>query len=383
MRTELKALRRKIKSPELFEEILHLLNQAAFRPLEEKAGDNIEKSFLISHCLRVGALLAEMNCSRETIIGGMIFQLQEEGFHLNNLSQGQQKEVWEIVSRAKRLKQSYGHIKDLKTKPIKEWQKTLLDQQAENLRKSFFALAKDLRPILVLIADKLDELKHLVSHYSQAQQKKQAIISLEIMAPLCYGLGIAELKGQFEDLSFPIIFPKEYKWLIDHVKDRYEQTRIYTEKFQPQIKKFVESKGIKPIEVSSRAKRYFSLYQKLLRHDMDIEKIYDLVAMRIIVQTVEECYQVLSILHKNYKPLPNRTKDYIAKPKINGYQAIHTTISGPENKFIEIQIKTAQMNKEAEFGIAAHLSYKGKFSSKTYKYQFYWLEQLRKWRDES
>ena len=361
MQKKIKNLKRKLNSPELFEEIINLSKKADFK-----------KEF--NHALRTGEILSEINSSKETILAGILYQFTPlEALPLMGFKDLALSEITEIISLTKKLKDSFGFFKEPRIKPIKDWQKILFDEQSENIRKSFFALTKDLQPILVLIADSLDELE---------SKKSQAIIALEIMSPLCYGLGMEGLKIRFEDAAFPILYPKEYEWLIKNFTDDRAKIKAYTEKIKPRIKKILQDKGLIKVEVFSRTKGLFSLYQKLLRHSMDFSQIYDVVAVRILVENIDDCYKALGFLHQVFQPLPNRTKDYIGNPKNNGYRAIHTTVIGPENKTFEIQIKTIQMHQEAEFGIAAHLGYKGKINSKAYK-QFFWLDKIRQWKTET
>ncbi len=343
MQKKIKNLKRKLNSPELFEKV-------------KKAP---------SHALRVGEILSEINSSKETVLAGIFY-------HTTPIEVA--PEISEIISLTRKLKDSFGFFKEQKVKPIKDWQKVLFDEQSENIRKSFFALTKDIQPILVLIADSLDEI--------ESGAKDQAIIALEIMAPLCYALGIEGLKVRFEDAAFPILYPKEYEWLIKNFTDDRAKIKAYTEKIKPKVKKALQDKGLTKVEVFSRAKGLFSLYQKLLKHNMDFSQIYDVVAVRVLVENTDDCYKALGFLHQVFQPLPNRTKDYIGNPKNNGYRAIHTTVEGPENRSFEIQIKTIQMHQEAEFGIAAHLSYKGKINTKAYR-QFFWLDKIRQWKAET
>ncbi|MDD4990229.1 MAG: TGS domain-containing protein [Candidatus Pacebacteria bacterium] len=382
MQNLLKNLKRKFNSPELFEQIILLSKKADFRPFEpEKPIPNAEQ-LLFKHALRVGEILAAITSSKEIIIAGIIYQFKNPDFPQGGLSENIKQEISWIVSLAKRVRESLEIIKEPKARGIKDWQKVLFDQQAENIRKLSFALAKDIRPILVLIADELDELEHLSSYYSQNKRKKLALIDLEIMSPLCYGFGLENIKTRFEDAAFPILYPKEYKWLGERIEKEYKTAKALTEKTKPKIQKILQNNGLKDFEIFSRTKGKFSFYQKLLKHEMDFSKVYDLVALRIIVPTVEACYQTLGILHQNFQPLANRTKDYIGKPKNNGYRALHTTVESPEKKVFEIQIKTPQMHLEAEYGVAAHLTYKGEADARVNKKSF-WLEKIRQWKEEA
>ncbi|MDD5738560.1 MAG: TGS domain-containing protein [Candidatus Pacebacteria bacterium] len=382
MQKKIKNLKRKLNSPDLFEEIIKLAKEANFRPVltDEKSPQN--KAFLFNHAIRTGEILGEINSSKETILAGILYQFKDLILPTSITKESQQKEIEEIIFLTKKLKDSFGFLKEPKVKSIKDWQKILFDEQSENIRKSFFALTKDVQPILVLIADSLDEIESLTKYYNKDKQKNQAIIALEIMAPLCYALGMESLKMRFEDAAFPILYPKEYDWLIKNFTDDRAKIKAYTEKIKPKIKKILQDKGLVKVEVFSRAKGLFSLYQKLLKHDMDFNQIFDVVAVRVVLENTDDCYKALGFLHQFFQPLPNRTKDYIGNPKKNGYRAIHTTVIGPEDKNFEIQIKTIQMHQEAEFGIAAHLGYKGKINSKAYK-QFFWLDKIRQWKTET
>ncbi|MDO8524471.1 MAG: TGS domain-containing protein [bacterium] len=382
MQKKIKNLKRKLNSPELFEEIVRLAREATFRPVltEEKTVKN--KAFLFNHCIKTGEILSEINSSKETILAGILYQFKDFVFPKSITQENQKKEIIEIISLTKKLRDSFGFFKEPKVKSIKDWQKILFDEQSENIRKSFFALTKDIQPILVLIADSLDEIEGLAKYYSKDLQKNRALVALEIMSPLCYALGMEGLKVRFEDAAFPILYPKEYEWLIKNFTDDRAKIKAYTEKIKPKVKKILQDKGLTKVEVFSRAKGLFSLYQKLLRHSMDFSQIYDVVAVRVLVENTGDCYKALGFLHQAFQPLPNRTKDYIGNPKNNGYRAIHTTVIGPENRNFEIQIKTIQMHQEAEFGISAHLGYKGKINTKAYK-QFFWLDKIRQWKAET
>ena len=266
-----------------------------------------------------------------------------------------------------------------------------IERQAENFRKLFLAMAEDIRVIFIKLCDRLHNLKSL-NYLRPDKAKRIALETIEIYAPLAYRLGIGEIKGKLEDFAFPYAYPDEYKKLISRVKDRYEKREKYIKKIVPIVKKELEKEGIKLIEINSRAKHYYSLYQKLKRYDDDLDKIYDLVALRIIVKNIEECYKTLGIIHKIWKPLPERTKDYIARPKPNSYRSLHTSISCLDNKIIEIQIRTPKMHQEAELGIAAHWYYSEQKGLKTYikrlvskppERNLYWLKQLREWQEET
>jgi GTP pyrophosphokinase len=220
------------------------------------------------------------------------------------------------------------------------------------------------------------------------RQKRFAWETSEIYAPLAYRLGIQRLSGELEDLAFPYLYPEEYKWLLKNVEEHYGEREKYAEKLKPIIKRNLAKNGLKLVTIDSRAKRYSSLYKKLQRYDMDLEKIYDSMALRIIVRTVEDCYATLGVIHKIWPPLPGRIKDYIARPKPNGYRSLHTTVFALDNKIIEFQIRTEEMHEENELGIAAHWAYEQMKNSRLHnknwkgvqnRKELLWVEQLRNW----
>ncbi len=265
-----------------------------------------------------------------------------------------------------------------------------IEAQAENLRKMVLALSKDLRVVLIKLADRLHNMKTL-SAIPPQKQKRVALETSEVYAPLAYRLGMQDLAGELEDLAFPYLYPRECRWLIENIKERYEERQNYLERVKPIIEKALRENDIEPLKIDFRAKRYSSLYKKLLRYDMNLEQIHDLVALRIIVKTVEECYAALGIIHQLWPPLPGRIKDYIALPKPNGYRSLHTTVFCLDNKPIEFQIRTLEMHEQAENGIAAHWAYEQKKGGKGYlekksifadKKELIWVKQLKNWQKD-
>ena len=264
------------------------------------------------------------------------------------------------------------------------------EREAENLRKMFLAIAEDIRVVLIKLMDRLHNMETL-SFMPADKQKRIALETLEIYAPLAYRLGIGEIKGQLEDLAFPFVYPKEYEWLTEQVKDPLEERKKYVDRLTPVIKEELEKENVKNADIHGRAKHLFSLYKKMLKYEMDINKIFDLVALRILVSTIEECYAALGVVHKLWRPVPGLVKDYIALPKPNGYRSLHTTIFGPEKKVTEFQIRTREMHLEAEQGIAAHWAYTEGKSTKNYQEkgvifasqkELGWVNQLRDWQKE-
>jgi GTP pyrophosphokinase len=257
--------------------------------------------------------------------------------------------------------------------------------KAENLRKMILALSKDLRVVFIKLADRLHNMRTLQA-LPPAKQKRVALETDEIYAPLAYRLGMHNISGELEDLAFPYLHPQEYRWLLSTTKEQYNQRLAYLQKLKAPVRKLLEKHNIKPIDIEIRAKRYASLYKKLLRHDMNMGRIYDLVAMRVVVGTIPECYAALGIIHETWPPVPRRIKDYIAMAKPNGYRSLHTTVIGPEEKMIEFQIRTKSMHDENENGVAAHWLYdqtrRGeKVSGKQLAEDLTWVQQLKDWQD--
>jgi GTP pyrophosphokinase len=259
------------------------------------------------------------------------------------------------------------------------------ENKVENLRKMILAISEDLRVVLIKLADRLHNMRTLQA-LPPVKQKRVAMETDEIYAPLAYRLGMHDLSGELEDLAFPYLHPQEYRWLLATTKEQYQSRLAYLEKMKPQVKKLLEEHDLKPHDIEIRAKRYASLYKKLLRRDMDIGKIHDLVAMRVIMETIPECYAALGVIHEAWPPVPRRIKDYIAMPKPNGYRSLHTTVIGPGDKTIEFQIRTKEMHDENEFGVAAHWLYdqnrRGeRISGKKMAEEITWVQQLKNWQE--
>lgn len=231
------------------------------------------------------------------------------------------------------------------------------EAQRQTLQKLVLSMAKDVRAILIKLADRLHNLK---TAQGLPQQKRvlHAEETLELYAPIANRLGMGDLRGELEDLAFPTLFPEEAKWMHDHFGKNLEERKSYVERILPELKVVLDQAKIDTKDIHARVKHTYSLYQKLLRYHRDISKVYDLVAVRVIVAKELDCYLALGVIHRAWPPLPGRVKDYIASPKPNGYQSLHTTVFGPNHQIIEIQIRTPLMHEEAERGIAAHWKYR-------------------------
>ncbi len=331
----------------------------------------------IVHPLAVAEFIHQLGLDENSIAAAFLHDVvEDENYPLQEIEKKFGSEVAFLVESLTKLE---------KLNYIKKENYTHLE--AENFRKLVIAFSKDIRVLIIKLADRYHNMKTLAA-LPPERQKRYAQETLEIYAPLAYRLGIQKLSGELEDLAFPYVYPEEYQWLLSNVKERYEEREAYAQKLKPIVKENLEKHGLKPLRIESRAKRYFSLYRKLLRNNMDFNKIYDLVALRIITQTVEECYLALGIIHHFWPPLPGRIKDYIARPKPNGYRSLHTTVFCVNDKITEIQIRTEEMDQEAEFGIAAYWAYaqikenkdyQGKWHKIANQKEIRWMAQLREW----
>lgn len=261
------------------------------------------------------------------------------------------------------------------------------ERQVENLRKMFMTLAKDIRVILIKLADRLHNIETLEA-VPKEKQKRIAVETMEIYAPLANRLGMGKIKGRLEDLAFPFIYPEEHKKIMELIKGKYEQKEKELLKVKYKLTEELKKNRIEKIKIDSRVKHIYSLFKKLRRPDvnMNINQVYDLIALRIVVDTIEECYKILGIIHKTWKPLPGKIKDYIALPKLNGYQSLHTTVFADGGKITEIQIRTEKMHDEAEYGIAAHWAYDESSKPKAgvkVNPRLSWINQLVQWQKET
>ncbi len=249
-----------------------------------------------------------------------------------------------------------------------------VERYIENLRKMFVAMAEDIRVMIIKFADRIHNLQTLES-LPAPKRYRIALESLEIYAPIANRLGMAEMKGELEDLSFKYVYPKEYKRVTKLMDEKIKGKEVYVQEAVEKAKKELKAAGIKTLSVYGRNKRLYSFYRKLLRKENDIAKIYDLVAIRVILPNVADCYAALGILHKTWRPVKGRIKDYISQPKPNGYQSLHTTIFDDHGELIEFQIRTEEMHEEAEYGVAAHWHY-DESGSRLPGRQIRWVKEL-------
>lgn len=258
------------------------------------------------------------------------------------------------------------------------------ERHVESLRKFFIAMADDIRVVVIKLCDRLHNIQTL-EHVSPEKQKRIALETLEIHARLADRLGMAQLKNQLEDAAFPYVYPAEYKKTVQIFEDMRPISDAQLEKVVAKLREELNIFDVEIERIDHRVKHLYSLFQKLRRYKMDESKVHDVVALRIIVPTISDCYQALGVIHGLYRPFPGRFKDYIAAQKPNGYQSLHTTIFSGDGNTLEIQIRTQQMHSEAEYGIASHLSYKelgkGKSKEEIIK-KTGWTKELLEWQKD-
>jgi len=321
----------------------------------------------IIHPFETAKILAEMKADTETIAAGLLHDTIEDcGITKEDLEHEFGPTVAFLVEGVSKL----GKLKYRGAK-----------RHTESLRKLFVAMAQDIRVILIRLADRLHNVQTL-KYLPLEKQKRISSETLEIYAPLANRLGIWRIKGMLEDAAFPYAYPTEYKKVVELRKTKGKETIKRLEKIYRTLERELAMRGLKNFTIDYRIKYLYSLYEKLLRKNMDIDEIYDISALRVIVGSIEECYQVLGVIHSLWRPIPGRLKDYIASPKPNGYQSIHTSIFSGEGNMIEIQIRTREMQQEAEYGIASHIAYdeagKPEWGGKITR-NIEWIKELIEW----
>ncbi len=349
--------------------------EKAYRVAEEVHKDQKRKSGepYIIHPLCVAIILADLELDKETIVAGLLHDSVEDTWMTTEeLAKEFGSEVALLVDGVTKLGQlSYDADK--------------IEVQAENLRKMFLAMAKDIRVILIKLADRLHNMRTL-QYMKKEKQKEKARETLDIYAPIAMRLGISKIKVELDDLALKFLEPEVYYDLVEKISLRKSTRVAFVDSIVDEVRKHMEDAEIKA-EVSGRVKHFFSIYKKMVNQNKTIDQIYDLFAVRIIVDTVKDCYGALGVIHEMYKPVPGRFKDYIAMPKANMYQSLHTTLIGPNGQPFEIQIRTFEMHKTAEYGIAAHWKYKesadGKVPvDKREEEKLNWLRQILEWQKD-
>ena len=338
----------------------------------------------IAHPLCVAIILAELELDKETIAAGLLHDVLEDTvMSEEEMKEEFGEEVLLLVDGVTKLQ--HLHLTDNIKNP-KEKNADRLEMQAENLRKMFLAMAKDIRVIMIKLADRLHNMRTL-KYQSQEAQQRIARETQEIYCPIAQRLGISKIKIELDDLSLKYLNADAYYDLVEKVAVRKAFREEYIDSLVDMVRTQVIEAGIQA-EISGRAKHFFSIYKKMVNQDKTIDQIYDLFAIRIIVDSIKDCYAVLGIMHEKYKPIPGRFKDYIAMPKPNMYQSLHTTLIGPSGQPFEIQIRTTDMHRTAEYGIAAHWKYKetnnGGATSTTVSEEekLSWLRQILEWQQD-
>ncbi len=322
----------------------------------------------IQNALETAEILTEIHADEDTIVAALLYNLVAKGYSSEEVIREQfGEEVATLIQRTTR------------TRRIKF--KSRFEEQAESFRKMILSMAKDVRVVLLNLAGRL-QLMRTITRADAADRQEIALESLEIYAPLANRLGIARIKWEMEDLCLKVLHPSIYNELEERVPQDREERKAYIQKVTEIVKKAMKAEGI-PGEVVGRSKHFYSIYQKIVKRGVSFEEIFDLIALRIITETKTQCYSILGMIHSFWKPIPGRFKDYIGVPKTNMYQSLHTTLIGPEGQKVEFQIRTQEMHRIAEHGIAAHWKYKeGVKAASSLDNKFAGLRQLLEWQQE-
>ena len=335
----------------------------------------------IIHPLYVSIILADLELDKETIVAGLLHDVVEDTVMTDEeICEEFGEEVAHLVDGVTKLDKLNFHGEH--GNYDKDTEK--LERQAENLRKMFLAMAKDIRVILIKLADRLHNMRTL-QHMRPEKQQEIARETLDIYSPIAQRLGISKIKVELDDLSLKYLEPEAYYDLVDKIAVRKGERERYIQAIVDEVSEHIKHAGIQA-QIDGRIKHFFSIYKKMKNQNKSIDQIYDLFAVRIIVDTVQDCYAALGVIHEMYKPIPGRFKDYIAMPKANMYQSLHTTLIGASGQPFEIQIRTYEMHKAAEYGIAAHWKYKEASDGKKVETQeeekLVWLRQILEWQQD-
>ena len=325
-----------------------------------------EKFF--THPVNVAMNLADLSMDTATIIAGLLHDtIEDTDATHEQIEEKFGAEIADLVEGVTKLKKLQYMTKQ--------------ENQAENLRKMVLAMAKDIRVIIVKLADRLHNMRTL-EYMSDEKKKEKALETLEIYAPLAHRLGISKIKWELEDLSLRYLDADNYYDLVERVSKRRKEREEYIDSIIATLKVRLDNVDIE-YDISGRPKNFYSIYKKMVHENKAFEQIFDLTAIRVIVDDIKDCYEVLGIVHNLWKPIPGRFKDYIAMPKPNMYQSIHTTVIGPKGETFEVQIRTWEMHKTAEYGIAAHWKYKdGSTKGDNFDEKLTWLRQLLEWQSD-
>ena len=380
--TKLKKMEEFVSPDKLYQELIQSVRkyhpsadisliEKAYRVARESHEGQVRKSGepYIIHPLCVAIILADLELDKETIVAGLLHDVVEDTVMTEEeIAKEFNPDVALLVDGVTKLAQlSYDADK--------------VEKQAENLRKMFLAMANDIRVILIKLADRLHNMRTL-KYMTPEKQKEKARETMDIYAPIAQRLGISKIKIELEDLSLKYLEPEAYYDLVEKIALKKSARDDYIQKLVEEVRSHITNAGIEA-EIDGRAKHFFSIYKKMVNQDKTVDQIYDLFAVRIIVDSVKDCYAALGIIHEIYTPIPGRFKDYIAMPKPNMYQSLHTTLMSSICQPFEIQIRTQEMHKTAEYGIAAHWKYKESGGSKkgvmAEEEKMSWLRQILEW----
>ena len=321
----------------------------------------------ISHPLAVAYILTQLKMDAMTIASALLHDtIEDTGVTAQQVAERFGNDVAVLVEGVTKLSKLEFASRE--------------ERQAESFRKMVVAMAKDIRVILVKLADRLHNLRTL-EHMPESKQRAIAQETLDIYAPLAHRLGIAWMQSELEDLSFCYVNPQAYSDIQTRLASTQEARARYLGRMQEIIARELEQIHI-PGTISGRPKHLYSIYHKMQRQQLSFEEIHDILAVRVMTDTVRNCYAALGMLHALWKPIPGRFKDYIALPKPNMYQSLHTTVLGPDGERVELQIRTEEMHRIAEEGIAAHWRYKGQTPSEKHDERFAWLRRLLEWQQD-
>lgn len=312
-----------------------------------------------NHVFETAKILAEIKMCPEAIVAGFLHDSIEDGVLTEEKIKAEfGEEILFLVNGVTKL----GKLKYRGA-----------ERHIESLRKLFAASAQDIRVIIIKLCDRLHNMRTL-EHVRPEKRTRIALETLEIFAPLAYRLGIRKISRELEDLAFPYIYPKEFEKVKELVKQKKAETLPRLEKFLKSVKKALAEEQLVNVKTDYRLKGLYSLSKKIIRKEGDIEQVYDILALRIFTNDISDCYKAMGIIHSKWRPLPGRIKDYIAVPKINGYKSIHTTVFTGDGSIVEVQIRTHEMHRDSEYGIASHLYYKN--SKIKEKMGFGWFDQF-------
>ncbi len=320
----------------------------------------------ITHPLAVATILAELGMPHDTICAALLHDTVEDTqYTIGQLREEFGDDIAALVDGVTKLdKVKYGDA-----------------AQAETVRKMVVAMSRDIRVLVIKLADRLHNMRTL-RYIPRAKQEQKSRETLEIFAPLAHRLGMNTVKWELEDLAFATLFPKRYDEIARLVSERAPRREMFLQEVIEDVQEDLKDAKIKA-QVTGRPKHYYSVYQKMIARNVSFDDIYDLVGIRILVDSLRDCYAVLGTVHARWKPVPGRFKDYIAMPKFNMYQSLHTTVIGPEGKPVELQIRTWGMHKRAEYGVAAHWKYKEEMVGGGGTADMAWLRQLVDWQRET